>query len=324
MIRGLRVSCAHVIPALAAAYGVSTPGRRRWLTNTRSLSDVRAIPWSETLLLTRPDSSSGSRGSASGPRLVQESSARNVFGTVVGDNASVASEDHEIAVSARWGVVSPSGALAAGVVVLVFTALSVPLAVIVGSGLVKTSLAPAAVTLAFWVVGVLVARREPHNPIGWMLIASGALVMIGLIDAEQYSLAVYVRGDHQLPLGDVAVIVGQCWPAALLFPPLAILLFPDGRLPSRHWNWVVWIYAGASTALVGEQIFVALNAIREHQIRIDHNGGYLTTPAPRILQDQAFSILGMVLFSVIIVSWVMFIARRVISYRRATGSAANN
>ncbi len=238
---------------------------------------------------------------------------------MVGDNASVASEDHEIAVSARWGVVSPSGALAAGVVVLVFTALSVPLAVIVGSGLVKTSLAPAAVTLAFWVVGVLVARREPHNPIGWMLIASGALVMIGLIDAEQYSLAVYVRGDHQLPLGDVAVIVGQCWPAALLFPPLAILLFPDGRLPSRHWNWVVWIYAGASTALVGEQIFVALNAIREHQIRIDHNGGYLTTPAPRILQDQAFSILGMVLFSVIIVSWVMFIARRVISYRRATG-----
>jgi hypothetical protein len=209
--------------------------------------------------------------------------------------------------------------MAAGVVVLVFTVLSVPLAIAVDSGLVKTSFGPAAVTLAFWVVGVLVARREPRNPIGWMLIASGALVMIGLIDAEQYSLAVYVRGDHGLPFGDLAVIVGQCWPAALLFPPLAILLFPDGRLPSRRWKWVVAVYAGASTVLVGEQVLVALNAIRENRIQIDASGGYLTTPAPRLLQGEAFSVVGIVLFLVIVVCWVAFVARRVVSYRRATG-----
>jgi hypothetical protein len=216
-------------------------------------------------------------------------------------------------------VLSPAGALAAGVVVLVFTFCSVPLAIAVGSGLIKTSLAPAAVTLAFWVVGVLVARREPRNPIGWMLIASGALVMIGLIDAEQYSLAVYVRGDHGLPFGDLAVIVGQCWPAALLFPPLAILLFPDGALPSRHWRWAVWLYAGASTLLVGEQVLVALNAIRENRILIDPRGGYLTTPAPRVLQGEAFAVLGFLLFVVIVICWVVFVARRVVSYRRATG-----
>jgi hypothetical protein len=241
------------------------------------------------------------------------------LGRLIADNARVSSDDGEIAVTARRGVLSPAGAMAAGAVVLVFTVSSVPLAVALGSGLIKTSLAPSAVTLAFWVVGVLVARREPHNPIGWMLIASGALVMIGLIDAEQYSLAVYVRGDHGLPFGDLAVIVGQCWPAALLFPPLAILLFPDGQLPSRRWKWVVWLYAGASTVLVGEQVLVALNAIRENRIRIDASGGYLTTPAPRLLQGGAFSVVGFLLFVVIVICWVLFVARRVVSYRRATG-----
>ena len=229
------------------------------------------------------------------------------------------SDDGEIVVTARWSVLSPAGAMLAGMVVLVFTIVSLPLAVVVDSSLIKTSLAPASVTLAFWAVGVLVARREPRNPIGWMLIASGALLMIGLIDAEQYSLLVYVRGDDGLPFGDLAVIVGQCWPAALLFPPLAILLFPDGRLPSRRWKWVVWLYAGASAVLVGEQVLVALNAIRENQIRIDPSGGYLTTPAPRFLQGEGFSVMGFVLFLVIVLSWVVFVARRVVSYRRASG-----
>ena len=244
---------------------------------------------------------------------------RNVSGTVIGNTAQVTSDAGEIAVAARRGVLSPLGALVAGAVVLVFTVLSLPLAIALNTSLLKTSLAPAAVTLAFWAVGVLVARREPRNPIGWMMIASGALLMIGLIDAEQYSLAVYVRGDHELPFGDLAVVIGQCWPAALLFPPLAILVFPDGRLPSRRWKWVVWVYAGASTLLVGEQVVVALNAIRENRIHIDPSGGYLTTPGPRLLQGEAFSVVGFVLFVVIVLSWGIFVARRVVSYRRAAG-----
>ena len=76
---------------------------------------------------------------------------------------------------------------------------------------------------------------------------------------------------------------------------------------------------GGVCALVGEQVLVALNAIREDQIRIDASGGYLTTPAPRFLQTELFSFLGVALFSVIGISWVMFVARRVASYRRATG-----
>ena len=229
------------------------------------------------------------------------------------------SSDDDTLEAGRFDLRTPGAALAVGVVVLVFAILSLPLAVAVHSSLIKNSLAPCALTLVFWVVGVLVARREPHNPIGWMLIASGALVMIGLIDAEQYSVAVYDLHDRELPLGSLAVIVGQCWPAALLFPPLAILLFPEGRLPSRRWRWVVRVYLGASAALIGEQVLVAVNAIADNDVRISPTGGYLTTPAPKFLQGELFTVVGVLLFVVIVSAWVAFVARRVVSYRRADG-----
>jgi hypothetical protein len=218
----------------------------------------------------------------------------------------------------RLRVASPMMATVLGVVVLVITAASLPLAVPAHASVLGASIAPASVTLAFWLVGITVARREPHNPIGWMLVGVGAMVMLGLIDAELYSTIVYRLGDQGWPSGWLALVVAQCWPAALLLPPLAILLFPDGRLPSHRWRWVVWMYTGASALLIGEQVAVAISALVDGDVRIA-SGGYLTTPAPAILTGPVIGALGVVLGAVIAVSWVAFVGRRVVSYRRAVG-----
>jgi hypothetical protein len=95
--------------------------------------------------------------------------------------------------------------------------------------------------VAFPVVGALIASRQPRNPVGWQLLAVGALFMLdGTTGAyARYTLAV-ARGS--LPGGLVLA-----WLGALAFAPivwvLLILLplyFPTGRLLSPRWRLVAW------------------------------------------------------------------------------------
>ncbi len=82
-------------------------------------------------------------------------------------------------------------------------------------------------------VGVLVARHQPGNPLGWLLIFFTLLVMLS-IDAGYYAVFCYTLGHGGLWLAPVAVLLVPLWaPAAVLFS-LVILLFPDGRLAGRR------------------------------------------------------------------------------------------
>ena len=53
----------------------------------------------------------------------------------------------------------------------------------------------------------------------------------------------YRFGHHGLPLAPVAVLLQPLWAPALVLFPVVILLFPDGRLASRRWRWVLVAYA---------------------------------------------------------------------------------
>ena len=44
---------------------------------------------------------------------------------------------------------------------------------------------------------------------------------------------------HRLPFATAAVLVKPVATAAFLLLPLAVVLFPDGRLASRRWWWVL-------------------------------------------------------------------------------------
>ena len=88
--------------------------------------------------------------------------------------------------------------------------------------------------LAFPIVGALIASGRPENPIGWILLADGLLWMcISVTDFYGvYGLA--LPGSVPFPLV-MAGLNNWLWvPAVGLFGTYLLLLFPDGRLPSRR------------------------------------------------------------------------------------------
>jgi len=98
--------------------------------------------------------------------------------------------------------------------------------------------------LAFPIVGALVASRRPQNPIGWICLADGLLWMfLGVTD----SYSVYgVARPGSVPFPVAIGTLGNQWlwvPTVGLLGIYLILLFPDGKLPSRRWRPLAWFSA---------------------------------------------------------------------------------
>ena len=106
----------------------------------------------------------------------------------------------------------------------------------------------AAMTFVFPLVGFLIARRQPRNPIGWLMLAVGMVVAVPLSAYGDYRLVVE---PGSLPAADVAAALTEAnWaPVVGIIGTYLILLFPDGHLPSPRWRFVGW-FAGAAIAYV--------------------------------------------------------------------------
>ncbi|MBA2535614.1 MAG: hypothetical protein H0V21_11450 [Rubrobacter sp.] len=97
---------------------------------------------------------------------------------------------------------------------------------------VRAVIFPLGLTLSA-VVGGLVASRRPANPVGWFFLGSGGCLAITLVAAgyATYGLA-----------GAKAMAWLQSWlwvPGVMLLLCFLPLYFPNGRLVSRRWRWVV-------------------------------------------------------------------------------------
>jgi signal transduction histidine kinase len=93
------------------------------------------------------------------------------------------------------------------------------------------------------VVGFVIASRRPGNPIGWLALAAGAL--LGVADASHaYAVRALLAAPGSLPGGHLAMWVFW-WTGMIPWTclGLALLLFPDGRLPSPGWRPVAWVVA---------------------------------------------------------------------------------
>jgi hypothetical protein len=95
--------------------------------------------------------------------------------------------------------------------------------------------------LAFPVVGALIASGRPRNPIGWICLAEGLLwTFLGMIGTYGiYGLA--REGSVAFPVAVYALGQWLWIPAVGLLAIYLILLFPDGRLPSRRWRPLAWL-----------------------------------------------------------------------------------
>jgi hypothetical protein len=97
----------------------------------------------------------------------------------------------------------------------------------------------------FPVVGALIASRRPWNPIGWICLADGLLWALIVVGEEYSAYGIAIPGSVPFPVTINALLYAWLWvPAVGLLGVYLLLLFPDGRLPSRRWRPLAWI-AGA-------------------------------------------------------------------------------
>jgi len=109
-----------------------------------------------------------------------------------------------------------------------------------------------AITIAFAVLGALVAARHPRNAIGWIFL--GVAVSTGFAGLG-HGLVVNALESDPRPgglIGATAAYSDTSWVPFILVPAsVLLLLFPTGRLPSRRWRPVAWCaYGGIFLALV--------------------------------------------------------------------------
>ncbi len=209
-----------------------------------------------------------------------------------------------------------------GVVTLVLFAANLPL-VGLAHEFTFTNLALGVLLgLPFAVVGMVVARRQPGNPVGWLLLAGGFFAAL-CSDAGMYSVLRYRVGDTSLPLGPLAAFLAANWIPLIVLMPLPIALFPEGRMPSRRWRMTLWAYAGWAAVWLGTLTALQADGLIFRPIRVDTSGAAIilshrpSTGVWRTLFDSVTVLLLPYLgFSLI---WV---GRQVRAYRRATGETS--
>jgi hypothetical protein len=87
--------------------------------------------------------------------------------------------------------------------------------------------------LAFPIVGGMIASRHPKNPVGWICLAVGLFWMLILLEDS-------IPGSGPYPVTTDALTQWTWVPPIGLLGIYLILLFPDGKLPSRRWRPLAW------------------------------------------------------------------------------------
>jgi hypothetical protein len=110
--------------------------------------------------------------------------------------------------------------------------------------------------LAFPLVGALIASRRPRNPIGWICLADGLLFL--LLGVSDYYGLYGVARPGSVPFPVAVYALGQwLWvPAVGLLGIYLLLLFPDGKLPSKRWRPLAWL-SGAVILLLSISVGLA-------------------------------------------------------------------
>jgi hypothetical protein len=213
-------------------------------------------------------------------------------------------------------LVSPAAAVVLGLLGLALTAAWVPLIYLTGDLQASRDGAALAFALACGLLGLLVARRQPGNPEGWLLLGAGVSA-ITVLDSGLYAVLDYRMHHGRLPLGEIAVLLKSTisTPLILLFP-LVILLFPDGRLP-RRWAWVLRSYLVLVVVVTAGYVANEAGTIAGRPVQVDMSGAYSGPGSPAGVLG-VLAVAGAA-FILVPLFWPAFAARQVLSWRRANG-----
>jgi hypothetical protein len=176
---------------------------------------------------------------------------------------------------------------------------------------------PLPFSVAFAVVGFVVAWRKPNNMLGWLILGVGGFLALSE-DASFYAVANYRLRSGGLPLGWLALLTQPGWAPAIASIGLIVLLFPDGRLPSRRWRWALWPYLALAVLWIIGALAFTVGAIASHDVRVDSSGNLLVLSHPSG-GAAWWGVAQSLFFFVLFVSWLVALAAQVISYRRASG-----
>jgi hypothetical protein len=106
------------------------------------------------------------------------------------------------------------------------------------------------------VVGAVVASRRPDLLYGWLLVSLGLVSAAFAVTSVYGSFALLVHPGG-LPFGLLAASLAPLlWVVAILHLPFLLLLFPDGRLPSPRWRWLVRLVFGLGALILAVGLFV--------------------------------------------------------------------
>jgi signal transduction histidine kinase len=101
--------------------------------------------------------------------------------------------------------------------------------------------------LAFATVGALIVSRLPLHGVGWLFSALGLLIALSMLSYSYAIWGLYAKGGEVPGLTVAMLGWGQ---AVVPLMALSLLLFPDGRLPSRRWRAVAVMSAVAILGFV--------------------------------------------------------------------------
>ena len=167
---------------------------------------------------------------------------------------------------------------------------------------------------AFLAVGLIVALRQPRNPVGWVLIWT-ALPTTFIIAAPAYAQFALAQAHGAAPGGRLLLFLGNAfWPSGIFFGMSSLLLFPDGRLSRAARRGLIAYGTVATLIIVCQAIPGWYLATLPH---LHWNAaGSISNPPPHgliALLSTGLPVLAIVPF------WIAWIVRVVIRFRRSAG-----
>jgi len=224
----------------------------------------------------------------------------------------------QTATARRFRLASPGTALAVAAVVLALLLAQLPLSRLARQSLTQSSGGtPFFEMVPFEIVGSVLAWRKPGNRLGWLFLGLAACGTVAQ-DASFYVVACYRVRPGTLPFGWVALLVQPAWSVAIILIGLAVLLFPDGRLPSPRLRWLLWVYLAVGTVWMVSAFSFTVSAIVRHDIQVD-TGGNLQVLSHPTGSAAWWGVVQTAVFAVLAVSVVASLVGQVATYRRSSG-----